>query len=307
MPLRRTAYLTFLALLFLGTTSVYAKGGAADPYDAAREAEGRLDYKAVLRNASTALESAQSHDRLVNLYQMLGTACALLGKSGEAVDAFTKLLAIDPDRKLPRGTSPKIAKPFQEAGGYWVDRPGGLQLSPTLPREINAGKALSVPIKLDDPLNMAVGVRTSYRAQGDVEFKNIETAISPAMTVTIPPEQIPSKPNDYVFELFFTAVSSNGSELRQAGTAANPLSIAVRSLASDNAIVTTTTSGGTVVTGGPVKPKKPLIKQWWFWTAIGAVIVVGAAVGGGVGWYYTKPDTSHTDITLSSRTLMMQP
>ena len=306
MPPRRTHILTFLVVtLFAG--SVYAKGGPADPYDAAREAEGRLDYKAVLMNASRALEQPQTHERLVNLYQMLGTACALLGKPGEAVDAFTKLLAVDPDHKLPRGTSPKITAPFKEAGGYWVDRPGGLQLSPTLPRDINAGKALSVPIKLDDPLNMAVGVRTSYRIQGEVEFKNIETAISPAITVTIPPEQLPVKPQDYVFEIFFTAVSGNGSELRQAGTAANPLSIAVRAPASENPIVTTTTSGGTVVTSGPAKPKKPLIKQWWFWTAIGAVVVVGAAVGGGVGWYYTKPDTSHTDITLSSRTLMMQP
>jgi hypothetical protein len=283
-------------------TSVYAKAAPADPYDAAREAEGRLDYKQVLFNASKALELPQSHERLVNLYQMLGTACALLGKSGEAVDAFTKLLAVDPERKLPRGTSPKILAPFKEAGGYWVDRPGGLQIVPTLPREINGGKALSIPIKLEDPLNMAVGVRTSYRLQGDVEFKNIETAISPAIAVTIPPEQLPVKSTDYVFELFFTAVSSNGSELRQAGTAANPLSIAVRAPVSDQQLVTTTTNGAIVTTGGtPPKPKKPLIKQWWLWTAVGAVVVIGAAVGGGLGWYYTKPDTSHTDITLSSR------
>src|SRR6476620_5252842 len=98
MPPRRTHLLTFLVVTFL-TTSVYAKGGPADPYDAARGAEGRLDYKAVLYNASKALDMPQSHERLVNLYQMLGTACALLGKSGEAVDAFTKLLAVDPDHK----------------------------------------------------------------------------------------------------------------------------------------------------------------------------------------------------------------
>src|SRR5947199_203509 len=81
----------------------------------------------------------------------------------------------------------------QEAGGYWVDLPGGLQIIPTLPGEINGGKALSIPLRLEVPLSMAVGVRTSYRMQGDVEFKNIETALSPAMTVTIPPDQLPQK------------------------------------------------------------------------------------------------------------------
>src|SRR5215510_2846947 len=134
---------------FLISISAYAKPEAPDPYDAARDAEGRLDYKNVLNNAHKALDLTQTHDRLVEIFRLMGTANALLGKGDAAVDAFTKLLAIDPDHKLPRGTSPKINVPFKEAGGYWLDRPGGLQVVPTLPHELSQGKALSIPVKVD--------------------------------------------------------------------------------------------------------------------------------------------------------------
>ena len=86
---------------------------------------------------------ANTHERLVNLYALLGTAYGVLGKSEESADAFTHLLAIDPDHHLPRGLSPKITRPFQEAGGYWLDRPGGLAVTPTMPREIAAGKPVT--------------------------------------------------------------------------------------------------------------------------------------------------------------------
>ncbi len=86
-----------------------------------------------------ALEQAQTHDRLVNLYQMLGSAYGVLGKNEDAVDAFTRLLAIDPDHHLPRGLSPKITKPFKEAGGFWLDRPGGLAVTPDVPHDAPSG------------------------------------------------------------------------------------------------------------------------------------------------------------------------
>jgi len=274
---------------------------AGDPYDAAREAEGRLDYKGVLNNAAKALELANSHERLVNLYRLMGTASAVLGKTEDAVDAFTKLLAIDPEHKLPRGTSPKINTPFKEAGGYWVDRPGGLQVVPTLPRELNQGKALSVPVRIEDPLSMTTLVRLNYRIQGEPEFSKLETAMSPTVTLTIPPEQLPVKGSDYVLELYVTAVGSTGSELRQAGDASHPLSIAVRAPNLNNEPLVTTTTSGAIVSSVPPKPKKPLIKQWWLWTAVGGVAAVGLGLGLGLGLTVGAPDKTHVDVGLSSR------
>ena len=299
-PIVRTNALLPVAIclgLFLAPISAHAKGGA-DPYDAARDAEGRLDYKAVVRNASEALESAQTHDRLVQLYRMLGTAQGVLGKSQEAVDAFTKLIGIDPEHKLARGTSPKITTPFREAGGFWVDRPQGLTVTPTVSREIASGKSLSIPVKVDDPLNITANVRLSYRIQGDAEWKKQEAQMGPAVTFNLSADELPTKDNDYILEVYFAALNAQGSELRLSGEAARPLTIAVRVPGSTK--VVTTTAGGDVIVQ-PAKPKKPLIKTWWFWTIIGGVVVVGAGLGGGLGYAFGRPDTSKVDGTFSTR------
>src|SRR4051812_6362066 len=60
----------------------HAAGG--DPYDAAREAEARLDYKAVIANGTAALDMANTHERLVTLYSLLGTAYGVLGRNEDA-------------------------------------------------------------------------------------------------------------------------------------------------------------------------------------------------------------------------------
>jgi hypothetical protein len=289
------------AAIFLGLAcgTAWAKP-EADPFDAARDAEAQLNYKGVLLHASRALETtAQSHEHVVQLYRMLGTAAGVLGKTNDAIDAFTKLLAVDPDHKLPRGTSPKITSPFREAGGYWVDRPKGLQVNPMLPTEIGVGKSLSVPVKLEDPLSMTANVRLSYRQQGDVEFKSMEAPVSPNISFTIPADQMPVKSADYNLELYVTALGSTGSELRLNGDPGHPLSVLVRVPKTE--VVLHDNGSSTVVVAQPQKEKKPLIKQWWLWTAVGAVVVVGAALGGGLGYYYGRPDTTHTDVNVSSR------
>jgi hypothetical protein len=272
----------------------------ADPYEAARDAEARLDYRHLITDATRALEMPQSHEHLVTLYRMLGTANGVLGHSEAAVDAFTKLLAIAPDFHLPRGTSPKISTPFKEAGGYWIDRPGGLRITPTLPHEIDGGKALPMPVKIDDPLNMTSTVRVSYRVQGEVEWKKLEAPMGPDVTLTLPPDQLPARASDYVLELYFTALSSTGGELRLAGDATHPLTVAVRA-PQGVAVVSPGNPNLVTTTTSTPKEKKPLIKQWWLWTAVGAAVVV-IAVGGGVGGYYSRPDTSHVGLTLTTRT-----
>lgn len=305
---RSTYYSTFFASLFFvfacGTAQAKpADKAEADPYDAARDAEAQLNYKQVVIQANRALESANSHERLVNLYRMLGTANGVLGKGDDAVDAFTKLLAIDPDHHLPRGTSPKIMAPFREAGGYWVDRPKGLQVLPTLPPEIAAGKPLSIPVKLDDPLQLTANVRLSYRLQGDVEFKTLTSPVSPNISFLVPADQIPARPTDYNVELYFTALGSTGSELRLDGDPAAPLTIKVAGVHPNETVVVTTNNGTTTTTTTTTSEKKanPILKKWWLWTAVGAVVVVGVGLGVGLGVYYSR-DTSHVDFSITSKT-----
>jgi hypothetical protein len=275
---------------------------AADPYDAARDAEAQLNYKQVVIQANRALEGANSHERLVNLYRMLGTANGVLGKGDDAVDAFTKLLAIDPDHHLPRGTSPKITAPFREAGGYWVDRPKGLQVLPTLPPEMASGKPLNIPVKLDDPLQLAANVRLSYRLQGEVEWKTLTSPAGPNVAFLVPADQIAARPTDYNVELYFIALGASGSELRLAGDPAAPLTVKVAGVHSNDTVVVTTTNGGTTTTTTTTEKKpNPILKKWWLWTAVGAVVVVGVGLGAGLGWYYSR-DTSHVDFSITSKT-----
>jgi hypothetical protein len=284
-------------VLLLASNFGHAKPAEGeDPYEAARAAEARLDYRAVINNAKAALElSNNSHERLVKLYELLGTANGVLNKVEEAVDAFTHLLAIDPEYHLPRGLSPKVTKPFKEAGGFWLDRPGGLSVVPTLPHEIAAGQTLTVTVKLDDALTMATNVRLSYKREGDPDFTKVETPVGPNITFNIAGDRLPVRGADYTVELSITALSANGGELRTAGDAAHPLSVAVR-VPHDNAVVIPPAA----VVDGNTHPaeRKPLLKQWWLWTAVG-VVVVGAALGGGLGWYYSQ-DRSHVGLTISS-------
>jgi len=291
-----------VVFLCLGSAPTWAKPAeAADPYDAARDAEAQLNYKQVIIQANKALEAANSHERLVNLYRILGTSNGVLGKGEDAVDAFTKLLAIDPDHHLPRGTSPKITAPFREAGGYWVDRPKGLQVLPTLPPEMAAGKPLSVPVKLDDPLQLAANVRLGYRMQGDVEWKTLTSPVGPNIAFLVPADQIVARPTDYNIELYFIALGSTGSELRLAGDPAAPLTVKVAGVHANETVVITTTNGTTTTTTTTEKKPNPILKKWWLWTAVGAVVVVGVGLGAGLGWYYSR-DTSHVDFSITSRT-----
>ena len=298
-----------LAAVLLAPVAGVARAATPDPYDAAHEAESNLDYKTVVTQATEALKLANSHERLVELYRLLGTANGVLGRNDDAVDAFQRLLAIDPDHHLPRGLSPKITKPFKEAGGYWIDRPGGLGVAPNLPREVGPNKPIAVAVKLDDPLQMAANVRLSYRREGDPDYQKMEQpaggaislAMAPGINFTIPAAEVQARRTDYMLEVFFTALGPTGSELRTAGDAVHPLQIVVRA-SRDLEPVATTGNGNTLIaTTTPEKKKSPaFLKKWWFWTAVGGVVVVGAALGGGLGAYYSR-DTSHTDINLTSR------
>jgi hypothetical protein len=293
-----------LCATFLGGR---ARAAPADPYDAAHDAEARLDYRAVLASATEALKQANSHERLVELYRLLGTANAVLGKNDDAVEAFTRLLAIDPDHRLSRGLSPKITRPFKEAGGYWIDRPGGLGVAADVPRDVAPGKPLTVSVKLDDPLQMAASVRLSYRHEGDPDYVKLEQpvgapislSIGSGLSFTIPAEQVTARRSDYNLELYFTALSGSGSELRQAGDPAHPINVTVRAARETEPLVTAQPNA-LLAQPQPKSRKKSVLTKWWFWTAVGGVVVVGAALGGGLGYYYSR-DTTHGDATLSSR------
>ena len=86
---------------------------------------------------------------------MRGIVAAATGDAAAAKDDFSRLLAINPDAKLPAGTSPKITKPFAAAAAELAGKPAvaaKVERSPGEPSQI----MLDVT---SDPLAMIAGAR----------------------------------------------------------------------------------------------------------------------------------------------------
>src|SRR5262245_49296385 len=100
-----------LALLVVGLTTLRA-GAEQDPLVQAEAAYTRIEFGDAQRFARSALARG-GYDRahLIRIYFILGITSAVDGKDEEAIEAFKRLLTLDPDTKLDRGLSPKMQGP----------------------------------------------------------------------------------------------------------------------------------------------------------------------------------------------------
>lgn len=272
---------------------------------AVRAAAGRLAYKDVRTLAVTALATpGNSRAAMVELYRHLGTAHAVLGDEPAALDAFTRLLAIDPDHHMPAGLPPRVMSPFREAGGFWIDRPKGLTVTLTLPASAPTAVDLRVPVTLDDPLQMAATVRLRYRVRGAATFAAVDAPAVPAPTLTVPAAALPG---DGELELYAVAYDVNQGEVSGAGSATSPLVVTIAppiAVVPDPAVAAElglgasapATTVGTSGTADDGVAGDPIYKKWWFWTAIGVV-----AVGAGGTILYLGSRDSGVDLSVSAR------
>jgi hypothetical protein len=82
----------------------------------ARRLQAALDYEGALAVVDKALaHGGADPDRLAELHLLAGTLAAGLDRNDVAEDHFARLLALRPGQRLPDGTSPKIAGPFEAA------------------------------------------------------------------------------------------------------------------------------------------------------------------------------------------------
>jgi hypothetical protein len=93
-----------------------ARTARADALADARAAVDGSDYV----NARTLLETAiksgtHGPSDLAEIYRLTGIVDGALGESSAAQAAFAKWLALDAKASLPKGTSPKIMRPFEAA------------------------------------------------------------------------------------------------------------------------------------------------------------------------------------------------
>jgi tetratricopeptide (TPR) repeat protein len=100
----------------------YAQEGASSVLSEAAEAYGILDYELCVDSADQAAKMPATRQERLDAYRYLGLCHAALGDTESARQYFVRLLAIDPNSKLPDGLSPRFTSTFLEAKGYWLGR-----------------------------------------------------------------------------------------------------------------------------------------------------------------------------------------
>src|SRR5438445_3358646 len=88
----------------------------ADALTDARAAVDGSDYVKAQELLESALKSGtQGPSELAEIYKLTGIVDGALADSAGAQAAFAKWLSLDPKGELPKGTSPKITRPFDAA------------------------------------------------------------------------------------------------------------------------------------------------------------------------------------------------
>jgi hypothetical protein len=240
------------------------RGAHAEPtVESAKTALDNSDYPGA-RQQLIAILARGDHNaaELAEMYRMLGVAAAALGDNDASIDAFSRCLALDPKTTLPRGTSPKITKPFDTAKAKVNER---LEIK----AETKSDPPAVVIQSLHDPVGMIVRYRVTVRVDGTVR-PPIEKPAAEEMEISVP--------SGARVDVWVAALDSNGNRLTEVGSAEVPL------------VIVGTGGGSKVVTPTPAKTKpvkapgsltppyeRPLYLQWWVWGS--ATLVAAAGTG----------------------------
>jgi hypothetical protein len=180
-----------------------------------------------------------SPEELVEIYQLSAATATVLGQSELAEQYYRRVLALDPDARLPADASPKLRQPFVAAQAYMAAH-GRLDV-----RVARRGRRIEVTVAAD-PLGMVAAV--TWSAGGEA---------LPAVAVTGAP--IVLTPRGAAGRI--VVLDEHGNLLRTLaapGQAAEP----ARSLEEPPPPT-------------PPTPPTPIVRRWVTWT-IPAVVFAGA-------------------------------
>jgi hypothetical protein len=171
----------------------------------------------------------------VEIYRLLALNYITLGRTQEADNAVRGLLVAQPDYQLPANESPRFREFFAKSREKWEaeGRPGLVKETPQekpvalkhgSPAQAEAGKAIDLTAKLEDPDGRTGSVRLWFRAgsKGDFESTNAEVE-GDAVRASIPGSAVKPPVMDYYLEVLDGAGNVIGSR----GDAQSPLRVAV--------------------------------------------------------------------------------
>jgi hypothetical protein len=225
-------------------------------------------------------------EQMVEAYRLKGLCLSALGRVDAAVMAFRRLLAIDPDFRLSRDISPKLAPPFYKALAM-ERRP--ISLTHNQPNTVKslAGQELKVVLE-DDTFGMVNGVRLVFWGE-DGNQNKVEASLKGPGAVLL---TLPAELKDAKVSYYFEATTVPGGVVHRLGTKEKPFDLLVqgaqvglvlnRPPSGNEAFSTTNLTANENMVASSQSEKKsakrPFYKTWWFWTAVG-VAVAGAATG----------------------------
>jgi tetratricopeptide (TPR) repeat protein len=261
------SYVVALLLLF----PAMARG--QDALSEARQKLENLDFPGALEASERALESPQAGPaELADAYRIKGLSLSAQDRKKESLDAFIKLLSIDPDFQISADISPKLSAPFHQALVKARDFVSiTLVHSPAGPRKNPQLKELSVNL-VSDPHSLVKQLRACYRTGLGPWSRSPTVEVSGPGSFSLPlPEGASSKDVQYYFE----ALTAAGGVLARAGSRDQPFGAKPAATVPDPDSI----AGPPVALQDEHRDRGPQWYQtWWFWTAVGAV-VVGASVG----------------------------
>jgi hypothetical protein len=252
-----------------------------DALNEARQKLEDLDFPGALMASERALESPQAGPaELAEAYSIKGLSLSAQDMKKESLDAFVKLLSIDPDFKISEDISPKLSAPFQEAQIKARDLvPISLVHSPAGPRKKLQTRELSVNLATD-PHSLVKQLRACYRTGSAPWSRTPPMEVDqPGMFTLTLPEGVSPEDVQYYFE----ALTAAGGVLAGAGSREKPFGAKPEVIAKAPGPGAIPPGAGGGLDEEHRRDSSPQwYKTWWFWTAVGAV-VVGASVGIAVG------------------------
>ena len=167
------ALIATLLVWLASTVPVRAQEG--DPLAEGLELFERLH----MMEARDALERAlrvegRSPSELAEIYLRLGIIAAADGDLESAERSFLRLLAVDPEARLPPGMSPSVAGAFDRARAAWDG--AELHLEELAPPALDGEEVALRLAGREDRASMVLALRLAWRLAGEEEYR-VTTAL----------------------------------------------------------------------------------------------------------------------------------
>lgn len=209
--------------LFLIPASAFAD----DNIQKAQQLLNRMKYSKALTIVEQVLTTSGSGpEDLVEAYRIKGLCLSAMGKQGEAVAVFRRLLAINPSFELPPTVSPKLATPFYQATVLAKGKkPIILVHKPLEPlKGVRDPGGLELTAKLGaDPFEMVKKIRLRFKV-GDGDEWKLDRSIHGPGSVSI---RLPLNLKAAEITYYFEALNKHGGVLARARSKSNPFLLSV--------------------------------------------------------------------------------